>query len=187
MTPTTRRTAHSPGAWRTRCRSTNTNTITAAASTPAAAATAAAAPPKPKPRDSLLPMALVVNLARRSDRIVALRKLQLPFEWERLDAIDGRQLAWRYTHHGGSNRSACSLLAACELCSSLAAFHICQLCSLLAPLRLLLACSLAACKLCSDDSDARALPSAASSLSDRIHSDAIREAVWAPHIAPRLA
>lgn len=39
-------------------------------------------------------MALVVNLARRSDRIVALKKLQLPFEWERLDACDGRNLAW---------------------------------------------------------------------------------------------
>ena len=39
-------------------------------------------------------MAMVVNLARRADRVALMRKLKLPFEWERLDAVDGRTLTW---------------------------------------------------------------------------------------------
>ena len=37
---------------------------------------------------------LVINLERRPDRIAALKKLKLPFDWVRLDAVDGRTLSW---------------------------------------------------------------------------------------------
>ena len=39
-------------------------------------------------------MALVINLARRTDRLASMTALNLPFDWERLGAVDGRTLSW---------------------------------------------------------------------------------------------
>lgn len=44
--------------------------------------------------DWVVPMALVINLARRADRMKKLGELGLPFDYARLDAIDGRTLSW---------------------------------------------------------------------------------------------
>ena len=65
----------------------------AARSVPAAATKpppAVVTPPPPPPTD----LTLVINLKRRPDRIAALKKLKLPFDWARLDAVDGRTLSW---------------------------------------------------------------------------------------------
>jgi GR25 family glycosyltransferase involved in LPS biosynthesis len=59
----------------------------------AAAAKTKATTPHAQPKPGH-PLTLVINLERRADRLAALGKLRLPFEWERLDAIDGRTLAW---------------------------------------------------------------------------------------------
>ena len=53
------------------------------------------------PAKSLVPklaasrmLGLVINLARRKDRLARMRELRLPFDWQRLEAIDGRTLSW---------------------------------------------------------------------------------------------
>jgi GR25 family glycosyltransferase involved in LPS biosynthesis len=46
---------------------------------------------------------LVINLERRPDRVAALLKLKLPFEWSRLDAVDGRALSWSALASGGGS------------------------------------------------------------------------------------
>jgi len=38
---------------------------------------------------------LMINLERRADRLARMRALRLPFEWERLSAVDGRTLDWK--------------------------------------------------------------------------------------------
>ena len=51
--------------------------------------------PAPKPCASKSgELTLVINLERRPDRVAALKKMKLPFEWTRLDAVDGRTLSW---------------------------------------------------------------------------------------------
>ena len=69
-----------------------------------ATASGAAAPKKPPSTTYTTsnPLTLVINLERRPDRIVALKKLALPFEWDRMDATDGRTLSWEALGSGGS-------------------------------------------------------------------------------------
>ena len=58
-----------------------------------APAPAPAAAPKPT-ASKTGELTLIINLQRRPDRLAALNKQKLPFEWTRLDAVDGRALSW---------------------------------------------------------------------------------------------
>ena len=51
------------------------------------------------------PLVIVINLARRPDRLSALSGRGLPFEWERLEAVDGRQLSWSALSSHGTEYS----------------------------------------------------------------------------------
>ena len=87
---------------RTRCswrRPRRAAVATPHAPTAAAPATATQLAPPKKPAatakaSSSSELTLVINLERRPDRIAALERLKLPFEWSRMDAVDGRKLDW---------------------------------------------------------------------------------------------
>ncbi|KAL1524133.1 hypothetical protein AB1Y20_019042 [Prymnesium parvum] len=61
---------------------------------PRTSATCVSSVPVVRPPPSSLPLALLINLSRRSDRLLAMRRLPWALAWERVDAIDGRGLSW---------------------------------------------------------------------------------------------